>query len=52
MTEKIPVTVLLTKTQADKLRAEAKRTGNSQNSIVRTSLEKYFNFKEGTTYAD
>lgn len=47
MTEKTAVTVLLTEIQAGKLKTESNKTGNSQNSIVRTALEQYFDLKTG-----
>jgi len=44
---KKPITVLITKIQAEKLRIFSKNTGNSQISIVRTALEEYFNSNRG-----
>jgi len=40
--DKTVLTILITKTQAGKLREESNRTGNSQNSIIRSALELYF----------
>jgi len=46
MLKKKPITILLTQNQAEKLKDESKKTGNSQNSIIRTALEKYFTLKD------
>jgi len=43
---KHPITILLTPGQIKKIRNEAKQTGNSQNSIIRTAIEIYFKMKE------
>lgn len=45
MNGKKPTTILLTHLQLSKLREESEKTGNSQNSIVRTALENYFQSK-------
>ena len=43
---KQPTTILVTQDQMKKIRDESKRTGNSQNSIVRTALDIYFEMRE------
>jgi hypothetical protein len=47
MSEKAVLTILITKTQSDKLREESQRTGNSQNSIIRSAIESYFLYRNG-----
>jgi len=45
---KKPITVLVTQDQYKKLQKKSELTGNSQNSIIRDALNKYF---EGVNYA-
>lgn len=42
ISEKRPVTILLTKKQFEKIKQESRETGNSLNSIIRTALEFHF----------